>query len=169
MPNFFLLDFYLDFSPTSRTLILPGMLFSIAMSRQCLRGELSSRPCSRLSCSRHALSFSTVCFSSEWRFPFSSRQQSRASNLTRPGSEGSGLGRGLSDSSCSPGMESLTPWEANFRCSLYIKPVWRELDKESEGADDADDAKGQMMQKRKWADNRKKSFADFIIWMDGLS
>lgn len=105
----FLLDFHLVFSLTSRTLIFPGMLFSMVMSRQCLRAWLSSSPCSRLSCSRHALSFSTVCSSSDRRFPFSSRLQSRAISRTRPGSEFSGLGKGPSDSTCIPGMESLTP------------------------------------------------------------
>lgn len=127
-----LLDFYLNCSSTSSTLILPGMLFSMAMSRHCLSGELSSRPWSKLSWSRHALSLSTVCFSSDSRFPLSSRLQRRASNRTRPGSDGSGLGGG-SDSSSSPGIDSLTPWEANFCCSLYIKPVWREWDKDWAG------------------------------------
>lgn len=124
------LDFCLVFSLTSRTLILPGMLFSMVVSRQCLRAGLSNRPCTRLSCSRHVLSFSTICSSSDRRFPFISRPHSRPSSRTRLGSEGSGLGRGLSDSPCSPGMESLTPWGANFRCSLKIKPGGREWDKE---------------------------------------
>lgn len=115
-------------SLTSMILTLPGVLFSKLMSRQCLRCGLSNRPCSRPSCSRHTLSFSTICCSSDCRFPLSSKPQSRASSRTRLGSEGSGLGRRISGSPGSPGMDSLTPWGVNFCCSLQIKPTKRGSD-----------------------------------------